>query len=242
MSAIREAEVAFAAFLGSQPVEAGRFAHLQSSAAAFRPYVAGRRVLDFGASYGLSMLALAGLNPVGIVGVEPDRARVLQGQAYVAGDLRLALVHVEDTRRLPFPAATFGCVVANAVLEHIPRPRAPYLREMWRVLQPGGHLVVSETPNAYLPWDYHTTGLPLLNWLPEGVARRVALAAGRHPTDCDWAHSGWHGVGHREVARCLPGHRTIHERTRLRHRVLRAFGLPTGLLDPWPFVVFEKAG
>lgn len=231
---------ALAAYLASDPVEANRWETLCRDAWRWEPWIRGRDVLDFGAGSGLSMLALAQLGAARVVGVEPDRARVLRGQAIVRGDPRLRLQWVPDTRRLPFRDGIFSSVVANAVLEHIPRPRAAYLCELWRVLAPGGHLIVHETPNQYLPWDFHTTDLPLVNWLPSRLAERIARGAGRYRFSCAWEVSGWRGIGYREIARCLPGHELVPDLSRRRHRVLHRLGLPPGLFDPYPLWVFRR--
>ncbi len=47
-----------------------------------------------------------------------------------------------DAVRLPFPEASFGSVVCNSVLEHLP-PLEAVLSEMGRVLRPGGLLAVT---------------------------------------------------------------------------------------------------
>lgn len=46
-----------------------------------------------------------------------------------------------DAARLPFGSATFDCVVATAVLEHVPHPQR-VVREIHRVLRPHGVLYV----------------------------------------------------------------------------------------------------
>jgi SAM-dependent methyltransferase len=149
---------------------------------------------------------------------------------------------VPETHRLDFPAGHFDVVVANAVIEHIPQPRQEHIREIWRVLRPGGTLFINETPNKYLPWDYHTTGgLWFVPWLPSGVARRYAIWRGRYKPGEDWAHSGWRGLGYYELTRAIPGRfRVEHERSRVRHRVFRKLRLPAGLIDPYPTYVIRK--
>lgn len=54
-------------------------------------------------------------------------------------------VHLErcDAKRLPFPPATFGAVISNSIVHHIPEP-ATVLAEMVRVLAPGGTLFVRD--------------------------------------------------------------------------------------------------
>jgi SAM-dependent methyltransferase len=206
------------------------------------------RVLDFGASSGLSLFALLETGAREVVGVEPDEARVRSGRAMLdaagCGD-RATLMHLADTSALPFDAETFDFVMCNAVLEHIPQPRGSYIREMWRVLRRGGHLYVSETPNKYVPLDQHTTGLWGVPWLPSGLARAYAEWRGRwgerREAECPWIYSGWRGLGYRELTSGLGGgYRLIPEDSRTRHRVLTRLGAPASLLDPYPTWVLEK--
>ncbi|MEX2236728.1 MAG: class I SAM-dependent methyltransferase [Dehalococcoidia bacterium] len=71
---------------------------------------------------------------------------------------------VADGDRLPFPDNTFDHIVCTEVVEHVPDPRVT-LRELWRVLKPGGNLAVS-TPATMperacwtLSWEYwHAPG------------------------------------------------------------------------------------
>jgi SAM-dependent methyltransferase len=57
-----------------------------------------------------------------------------------------------DLTRLPYPDACFDAVVCGWVLEHLPDPR-PGLRELARVMKPGGKLllmVTEDTVTGYL--------------------------------------------------------------------------------------------
>jgi hypothetical protein len=57
----------------------------------------------------------------------------------------------------------------------------------------------------------------------------------------DWDYSGWRGMGYYEFVSNLDGEFTVeHEVTRPRHRVLRALGLPSALLDPYPLYWCER--
>jgi hypothetical protein len=77
---------------------------------------------------------------------------------------------------------------------------------LWRVLKPGGVLVISETPNNYYPKEGHTTGLWLNHWLPSTWAHRRACKRGRFAGHRgDWITSGWRGLGYYELRRGVPG-------------------------------------
>lgn len=230
----------------SDPKERRRYRTLKETLEPLRPLFAGKRVLDFGASHGPAVCALLEMGAAQVVGVEPGAEWVRAGERILAEGgfgARAALLHVADTRTLPFVDASFDFVLVNAVLEHIPQPRAAYIREIWRVLRPGGFLMVNETPNKYLPRDVHTTGLWWVPWLPKPVARRYAVSRGRFPADEDWDSSGWRGLGYRELVSALAGSYTLlPERVRPRHRVLARLGLPASILDPYPNWLIRKGG
>lgn len=226
-------------------VEHKRYQELREALRPFRNLIEGRRVLDFGASYGLSAAVLIELGASFVWGVEPEAWRVEKGAEFMSRlgiTDSVALSHVEDTTRLDAPDSSFGFILANAVFEHIPQPRAPYVRELWRLLVPGGTLMVRETPNKYLPADFHTLHLPLTNWLPSSVAHRIGMLFGRFSAErTDWESSGWRGMGYYEFVSAIPGPYVMeHEMTRPRHRLLRAVGLPSSLVDPWPVYLIRK--
>lgn len=222
----------------TREVQRGRYNTMKRTLAPLGPMIQGKRVMDFGCGWGLSVFALLALGAREVVGVEPDTERVEEGNALLreTGESGY-LVHVEDTRYLPFGDGEFDAVVANGVFEHIPQPRDEFIREMWRIA--GEKLIVSETPNKYFPIDRHTTGLWFVHWLPKLLACRYAEFRGKRPKD-DWDTCGWRGLGHWELARHVPGGRYVPETGRSRHKLLTAFGLPSSLLDPWPLWVFER--
>jgi len=235
----------FLDYLQDKPIEQMRYTTLKQTLETFRHLFLNRCVLDFGASYGLSTCALFELGASSVIGVEPDERRVQRGMR-IFEELGLAnravLLHISNTAQLPFADSSFAVVLANAVLEHIPPPRLPFVRELWRVLAPGGHLIINESPNKYLPVDFHTTGgLWFVPWAPSKLARSYAIWRGQFSKEADWSTSGWRGVGYYEITKALGySYKLIPEDTRLRHRVLTCLGLPASLLDPYPNLIFEK--
>jgi SAM-dependent methyltransferase len=226
-------------------VEQKRYQDLRDAIRPFRDLIEGKRVLDFGASYGLSAVVLIEFGASYVWGVEPEAWRVEKGREFITRlDLadRVRLSHVEDTTKLNAPDSAFSFILANAVFEHIPQPRAAYIRELWRLLSPGGSLLIRETPNKYLPIDFHTLHFPLTNWLPSSVSRRIGTFLRRFdPARTDWASSGWRGMGYYEFVNAIPGPYVVdHELTRWRHKALRAIGLPSGLVDPYPVYLVRK--
>jgi len=220
----------FVDYLDDYPVERDRYATLKQTLLPLRHLFQDRRVLDFGAAVGLSMHAILEMGAAKIIGVEPNADRVRQA------------THILDTPRLPLSDSAFDVVLANAVLEHIPPPRAPFVRELWRVLRRGGHLIINESPNKYLPVDFHTTGgLWCVPWMPCRLAHRYAIWRRRFNGNADWSTSGWRGVGYYEITKALGNHyESIPENTRLRHRALTLLGLPSSLFDPYPILIFQK--
>lgn len=61
-------------------------------------------------------------------------------RSHLASRLRLER---EDAKKLRYAAASFDAVVSNTIVHHIPEP-TEVLREMWRVLRPGGLLFVRD--------------------------------------------------------------------------------------------------
>lgn len=88
---------------------------------------------------------------------------------------------VAAAESLPYAGGTFDTVISNEVLEHVLDDRAA-VREMLRVLKPGGRLVIF-VPNRWYPFEthghywqgkYHFGNTPLINYLPDALRNRLA--------------------------------------------------------------------
>ncbi|HVM44856.1 MAG TPA: class I SAM-dependent methyltransferase [Candidatus Thermoplasmatota archaeon] len=96
----------------------------------------GTRALDVGAGSGFvaSALLAAGAQ-VDAVDASPEMVELLRRRGVAA--------RVADAERLPFENGTFDRAFANMCLHHVERPGVA-LREMARVLRPGGRLAVTD--------------------------------------------------------------------------------------------------
>jgi len=129
----------------------------------------GARALDLGCGFGRHTYALA-RGGVSVVALDAGRDEITGVQGMLGA---MALEHefdptrllasaiVGDAHHLPFPDATFDHVICSEVLEHIPDD-VTVLRDIVRVLRPGGTLVVTvprygpERINWWLSEAYHS--------------------------------------------------------------------------------------
>ena len=109
----------------------------------------GERVLDCGCGMGVYLLLMSRLRALDLHGADGDLARLRWAQRE---RLPAALAEI-DIHRLPYADASFDKVLMSEVLEHLADDRAA-LREVYRVLKPGGLLALS-VPHADYPflWD-----------------------------------------------------------------------------------------
>lgn len=172
----------------------------------------GARVLDIGSGCGSSALVMLDCGATHVTGVEPDARFVdlARRRAKEEGVLdRVQFLHTSDASRLSFPDGEFDLVTFNAVIEHIsPTLRRAILREGYRCLKPGGLLVIDETPNRLIPFDAHTTGLPLIPWLPLSIscamARRFSRIVPRGKSCDEYVADGIVGSTYRFITRAIP--------------------------------------
>lgn len=128
----------------------------------------GDHVLDAGCGAGRHVCEAFRVKGVNVVGIDLnwEDLRKAATTLYLmhcenGGGYGHCLISRADVAGLPFKDGAFDAVICSEVLEHIPDGRAA-IRELVRVLKPGGELVVSVP--RYLPericWalskDYHT--------------------------------------------------------------------------------------
>ncbi len=103
------------------------------------------RVLDVGAGLGL-FLECCRHHGVASVGIEISKEGIR-----ACAERNLPVVRADLTVTLPFRDGSFGSAMAHHVLEHVPLDlERSILREVRRVLRPGGFLFVV-SPNVHQP-------------------------------------------------------------------------------------------
>ncbi|HEY8301044.1 MAG TPA: class I SAM-dependent methyltransferase [Jatrophihabitans sp.] len=137
------------------------------------------RALDFGCGAGRLTIALADhvAEPVGVDIAEPMLAKARELDA--TG--RCRFVRNDSTNLAQFDGASFDVVMSSLVLQHLPPPLARgYLRELVRVLRPGGALVVQLATRP----DRSLRGL-LVRLLPLRAVRFLQKRILRYPAPMD---------------------------------------------------------
>jgi SAM-dependent methyltransferase len=160
----------------------------------------GDRVLDLGCGEGRHAIGLYVHADVDAVGVDinPDdieTAREKSRPFFDADNPRKSLtLAVADACNLPFPDADFDKVICSEVLEHIPDYDAA-LREIFRVLKPGGVFAVS-VPRFFPEWicwllseEYHSVEGGHLRIFKAGKLQQKIEGMGLHYYRKHFAHA-----------------------------------------------------
>ena len=174
----------------------------------------GKRLLDFGCGSGGSSVSLSRMLPkTEIVGVELEKRllNVAQARAEYYGIKNVSFHVSPSPDSLPDHIGKFDFVMFSAVYEHLlPNERKPLLKLIWSALKPGGVLFLNGTPNKHFPLEMHTTGLPLINYLPDCIAHSVSRKFSKRNLENDsWEallRKGIRGGSISEVLKNLSGH------------------------------------
>jgi ubiquinone/menaquinone biosynthesis C-methylase UbiE len=137
--------------------------------------VSGKRILDLGTGSGYVALLLAELGyHVDGIDIKGYKEEGNEGaHDTMEFDQKLLWPSLEKeysglnlchyNKKMPFPDNTFDCVVAYAVLEHIPSSHQSYvLKEVRRVLKKNGYLFISRLPRkfSYVEFMAGSLGIP----------------------------------------------------------------------------------
>lgn len=138
--------------------------------------LAGARFLDVGCGDGLLVCAAAA-NGAEATGVDPDPAMLAAARSRAANAGVRATFLEGRIERLPFPDASFDVVASVTVLCFVP-DAAGAIREMARVLRPGGRLVLGELGR----WSVWAAFRRVRGWLgsPTWKAARFRTSAELH--------------------------------------------------------------
>jgi 2-polyprenyl-3-methyl-5-hydroxy-6-metoxy-1,4-benzoquinol methylase len=139
-------------------------------------------ILDFGCGNGAQTVQFLGTGAkVTAIDIELRDLQSLRNYLREQNRREILPVHY-DGAHLPVASGVIDIVTSFEVLEHVP-DEATALREIHRVLKPGGEIIFS-VPNKWWIFETHGARLPLLkwnrvpffSWLPRGVHRRFARA------------------------------------------------------------------
>jgi len=132
------------------------------------------RILENGCGVGMYVEHVSLLEGT-VIGLEYDFER--------AAEARQNSLHILNAagESLPLPSGTFDLVLSHEVLEHVQDDRAA-IREMIRVLKPGGRAVIFcpnrgypfETHGVYWKGKYHFGNKLFVNYLPRVLRDKLA--------------------------------------------------------------------
>jgi len=131
----------------------------------------GKRILDVGCGLGMYVQRFRQFSD-DVYGVDIDPDKVAQASQWLPN------LQVSPAETLPYDDQAFDVILLNEVIEHVDDDRQT-IREAYRVLASGGHLVIY-APNRLYPFETHgffflghyhgPCNLPVLaNWVPDPV-------------------------------------------------------------------------
>ncbi len=142
----------------------------------------GKHMVEIGCGTGSSTASmvpfLSGVHAYDIIPESVDAARLrleIMGfgdkATWRVADPRMLLSMLESDIMGPGGPGGTDIVLLYAVVEHQTiEERIDTLKTAWKLLRPGGILIVTDTPNRLCYFDWHTANLPFYHMLPDRLA------------------------------------------------------------------------
>ena len=179
-----------------------------------------KKILEFGCGGGASTHILARMFPSAeITGVElvESALRVARRRAEVFNLENVRFLQSPSGDSLPENLGEYDFIILSAVYEHLfPHERKTILPALWEHLRDGGYMFINQTPNSLFPFELHTTMLPLINYVPDSIALKMARKfSKRIKPDETWEEllrKGIRGATEREILSHLEGAEMLEPR------------------------------
>ena len=169
------------------------------------------RFLDFGCGEGHSIEALLDVFPQArFFGAEYEPGMLSRCTTRLGSDPRFTLITMTRPDSLEGIGSGFDVIQLNAVFEHmLPAERRTLMPDLWKRIAIGGYLILTETPWRWFPIETHSTGRPLVNYMPDRLAlftMRRFSKGGRFSNTRTWEaalREGLRGATVREIMASL---------------------------------------
>lgn len=164
----------------------------QEVAAACRRYhvpLAGRVLLDLGCNDGAISPQYLELGAREVIGVDIDAEAIARAQRHAQPGVRFLTSHTDG---LPLEDQSVDCIICYDVFEHVSRP-GPMLEDCYRVLRPGGQLVIA-TWGWYHPFAPHLWSTMPVPWAHLFFSERTVLRTCRRVYHSSWYQANMHDL------------------------------------------------
>lgn len=156
-----------------------------------KPWIGGD-ALDLGCFTGGRAVAWAERYELrSISGVDVDEAFIGAARRFAESRQRSADFRVGFGERIPWPDGSFDAILSFDVLEHV-RSVSETLKECWRVLRPGGHLL-AVFPSYFQPVEHHLSLVTRVPGLQYTFAGRTLVQAYCQIVSERGADAEWYG-------------------------------------------------